>query len=99
MIHRYTTFPDGYKDGCFPSGEDDRPASDSWPRTMTTPPAPEFESHIRIMPASTPHLTEFPIETLERIALHLPAQDIIKMDLVRELVTKSARFCVDLSVA
>ena len=35
------------------------------------------------MSASIFRLTELPIETLEQILLHLPNQDIIKMEVVR----------------
>ena len=62
-------------------------------------PSPKFENPIRIMPASTPCLTELPIEILEQIFLHLPAQDIIKMDVVRRLAINSARSSVDSSIA
>lgn len=32
---------------------------------------------------SPPHLTALPIEVLEKIGLHLPGQDIVKMKAVR----------------
>ena len=37
------------------------------------------------MSASVVHLVELPTETLEQVLLHLPGQDIIKMEAVRRL--------------
>ena len=48
------------------------------PTTLYTP---------MIMVASLPHLTEFPVELLEQIFLHLPGQDIVKMETVRGAAT------------
>ena len=39
------------------------------------------------MSASTPRLAELPIEILEQILLHLPGQDVIKMEVVRRIIT------------
>jgi hypothetical protein len=38
---------------------------------------------LNAMSASTPCLSELPTEILERVFLHLPGQDIIKMEVVR----------------
>ena len=38
-----------------------------------------------VMSASAPQLAELPTETLEHVLLHLPGQDIIKMEMVRRL--------------
>lgn len=45
------------------------------------------------MSASISHLTELPIEILEQILLHLPGQDIIKMEAVRRANGDSRRLC------
>ena len=47
------------------------------------------------MSPSKLRLTELPIEILERILLHLPGQDIIKIEVVREAMVVPARFYVD----
>ena len=39
-----------------------------------------------IMSPSAPHLAGLPTETLECVLLHLPAQDVIKMEAVRRLL-------------
>ena len=36
-----------------------------------------------VMAAQIPHLAGLPTEVLEQIFLHLPSQDIVKMDAVR----------------
>jgi len=51
------------------------------------------------MPAPALRLTELPIEILEKILLHLPDQDIIKMESVRRAVATSTQLCVDFSAA
>jgi len=38
------------------------------------------------MSARTSHLTELPTEILENILLHLPGQDIVKLEVVRYVV-------------
>ena len=48
------------------------------------------------MSASISHLTELPIEILEQILLHLPGQDIIKMDTVR-VTANPTQLCIDFS--
>jgi len=46
-----------------------------------------------------PHLTEIPAEILEQIFLHLPGQDIVKMEVVQRIAEASTRACADSSVA
>lgn len=48
---------------------------------------------------SIPHLAELPLEILEQILLHLPGQDIIKMDVVRKVMANSAGLRADFSAA
>ena len=48
-----------------------------------------------IMSAPVPHLTELPIEILEQILLHLPGQDIIKMEVVRGALSIQLRTVFD----
>lgn len=50
-----------------------------------------------VMSASTPRLTELPIEILEQIALQLPGQDIIKIEAVRRAMVTSTKLWIDLS--
>jgi len=38
------------------------------------------------MLASAFHLTELPVETLEQVLLHLPSQDVIKMEMVWRVI-------------
>jgi len=38
------------------------------------------------MPVSIFRLTELPVEILEQIFLHLPGQDVIKMEVVRRVI-------------
>jgi hypothetical protein len=47
---------------------------------------------INMMSAPVSYLTILPIEILEQICLHLPGQDIIRMEAVREVVSHSVRF-------
>ena len=61
-------------------------------------PATKFENPFGIMPTLAPHLAGLPVEILDQIFPHPPAQDIIKMDTVRRLVTSSTRFCIDFFV-
>jgi len=44
-----------------------------------------------LMSAPAHHLTELPIEILEKILLYLPGQDIIKMEAVRAVSSNSVR--------
>jgi len=55
--------------------------------------------HLIVMSMSIPRLTELPLEILEQILLHLPGQDIIKMDVVRRVTANSAGLRVDFSAA
>ena len=52
-----------------------------------------------MMSPSTSRLTELPVEILEKILLHLPGQDIIKIEAVRRamVMTLPTRLCVDFS--
>jgi hypothetical protein len=53
---------------------------------------------LNLMSASISCLTELPTETLEYVLLHLPGQDIIKMEVVREVVVNPMRHDFDFVV-
>jgi len=50
-----------------------------------------FHLSLNLMSALVPCLAGLPIEILERILLHLPGQDIVKMEAVRGIVPDSVR--------
>jgi len=50
-----------------------------------------FHLPLNLMSALVPCLAGLPIEILERILLHLPGQDVVKMEAVRGIVSDSVR--------
>ena len=75
-------------------GDRQAPTASS-PLTATTPcPSPKF--FIETMSGSISHL---PVEILEQILLHLPGQDIIKVDAVRRVTATSTQLIADFSAA
>ena len=65
----------------------------------TTALCPMPENIASTISASTACLSGLPIEVLERILLHLPGQDIVKMDVVLRLEADSTRPRTDFSAA
>jgi len=50
-----------------------------------------FHLPLILMSEPVSRITMLPVEILEQIFLHLPGQDIIKMDLVRGVMSNSVR--------
>ena len=63
----------------------------------STSPRPPLES--KTMSPSSLNLTDIPGELLEQILLHLPGQDIVKMEAVRGVAADLGRIFVDFALA
>ena len=64
-------------------------------RLDQAPPRVGSPSALSLMAAPTPRLNGLPTEILEHVLLHLPGQDIVKIEAVRDNVANSVQYGFD----